>query len=170
MPCTLRQDFLYSWVAAVWEAGGDGDMMSVVQVTDRCRGREIQRCPARRFTKISLSCGVNLDADSTTEEGRRTSRRRISFSISNLLLLIALIAVCIAWWRDHNRERPRRYDIQGPISVSYTVRTSPTSTAGSRIKGVRGIDFQGASIAIHTLDGGIVLPSSRLISLRWNPE
>ena len=106
----------------------------------------------------------------SSNEGRGVMRRKLSFGIGNLLLVIALVAVCLAWWQDHHREQPRVHDVPGPLSVSYSIRTSPSSTSGSDYGGVQGIDFRGDNVIVHTKSGGLILPSSRLVHFRWATE
>ena len=114
--------------------------------------------------------GEKLDAESATNEGRRTPPSRLRFSMSNLLLLIALIAISMAWWVDKNRSSPQQYDIQGPVFVSYKVRTSPSSTSGGNISGVKGISYRGDNLIVHTENGGFVIPGNGLIEFIWRPE
>lgn len=111
-----------------------------------------------------------VNTDPTTNEDREPSRRPFSFGISNLLMLIALVAVCLAWWGSYIPATNRKFDIAGPISVSYSIRTSATSTSGSKIEGVRGIEFRGDNIVLYTTDGGVMLPGSSLIDFRWSQE
>lgn len=82
-------------------------------------------------------------------------------------MLVTLVAICIAWWSDPRRETAKEYDVPGPLTVSYSVRTSPTSTAGNKFKGASGIDFRGNHIVVHTKDGGLILASSSLIDFHW---
>ena len=85
-------------------------------------------------------------------------------------MLVALTAIAFAWWVDRNRSAPRRYDVLGPVAVSYKVRTSPSSTSGGSIVGVKGINYQGNNIILHTEYGGIVLPGNSLIEFAWTTE
>lgn len=111
-----------------------------------------------------------MSSDSATDEARNVASKRLSFGVGNLLLLIALVSISLAWWVDHNRSPTQKFDVVGPVSVSYTVRTSPNSTSGGRIDGVTGIDFQGDNIVVHTTTGGTVFLGSKLIAFRWDPE
>lgn len=97
--------------------------------------------------------------------------RRMSFSISNLLLIVTLTAICIAWYVDHHRPEPEteNYDIPGPVLVSYRIRTSESSTSGSTVEAI-GINYHGNHIIVHTRSGGFLLPVSRLISFRWTNQ
>lgn len=112
-----------------------------------------------------------MDVDSATGEGRKVPSKRLSFSLGNLLMLVALIAVSIAWWGDRNRSSsPPKYDIPGPISVSYKVRTSPSSTSGGSIGGVKGINYRGNNVIVYTESGGAVLAGDSLIRFTWVSE
>ncbi len=111
-----------------------------------------------------------MDADSTNDKRRIAASRRFSFGVSNLMLLVAIVAISIAWWVDHNRSAPSKYDVSGPVVVSYKVRSSPTTTVGGPIVGVRGINFRGETIVIYTANGGTVFLVNRLIEFSWEPE
>jgi hypothetical protein len=125
-------------------------------------GRYPTLCTARR---------EYLNVDSATDEGRKVPSKRLSFSVSNLLMLVALTAISMAWWVDRNRSSPPQgYDIPGPIFVSYKVRTSPSSTSGGNISGVTGINCQGGNIIVYTENGGTVMAGNSLIEFTWKSE
>ena len=86
------------------------------------------------------------------------------------MLFIALIAIGLAWWMDRNRVVIPRYDIPGPLTVSYTIQTSPNSTSGGRIVGVIGIDIKEDQVIVHTSKGGSVMSSSKLVHFSWQSE
>jgi hypothetical protein len=57
--------------------------------------------------------------------------RWVRFRITTILLLIAILAMGIAWYRDHQRLTERLYEIQNPMT-SWGVRqaTGPPNTSG----------------------------------------
>tara|TARA_B100001939_G_scaffold329003_1_gene324841 strand:+ start:58 stop:459 length:402 start_codon:yes stop_codon:yes gene_type:complete len=104
------------------------------------------------------------------EKPSKKDTKRASFSMGNLLMVIALVGICLAWWVDHNRPKLEAYDIQGPVRVTFTIRTSPNSKESGVIKDIDGIDFHGTTIVLHKEDGGQVLASSSLIYFHWSRE
>ena len=114
--------------------------------------------------------GEKLGANSVTDEGRKAPSKRLSVSMSNLLMLFTITAISIAWWVDRNRTSPQEYDIPGPIFVSYKVRTSSSSTSGGKVSGVKGINYQGNNIIVHTENGGTVMSGNSLIEFTWKQE
>ncbi|MDA7925125.1 hypothetical protein N9B60_06955 [Mariniblastus sp.] len=108
--------------------------------------------------------------DSSEDEVQKTRFQRPTFSMGNLLMVVALIGICLGWWVDHNRRGVQEYDIQGPVSIFYTIRTSPNSTAGGRFQGALGIDFRGSNIVVYTGDDGVVMPSSSMIDFSWKSD
>lgn len=85
-------------------------------------------------------------------------------------MVIALVGISLAWWVDHNRPELEEYDIRGPVSVTFSIRTSPNSKEGGVIKDIDGIDFHGATIVLHKENGGRVFPTSSLINFHWQSE
>ena len=104
------------------------------------------------------------------EKTSKKDARRPSFSMGNLLMVIALVGISLAWWVDHNRPELEEYDIRGPVSVTFSIRTSPNSKEGGVIKDIDGIDFHGATIVLHKEKGGRVFPASSLINFHWQSE
>ena len=90
--------------------------------------------------------------------------------MGNVLMVIALVGISLAWWVDHNRPKLEAYDIRGPVRVTFTIRTSPNSKESGVIKNIDGIDFHGTTIVLHKEDGGQVLPASSLIYFHWSRE
>jgi len=112
---------------------------------------------------------LELDTPLDEKTAKKDARRR-SFSMGNLLMVIALVGISLAWWVDHNRPELEEYDIRGPVSVTFSVRTSPNSKEGGVIKDIDGIDFHGATIVLHKENGGRVFPTSSLINFHWQSE
>jgi len=104
------------------------------------------------------------------EKPLKKDAKRPSFSMGNLLMVIALVGISLAWWVDHNRPKLEEYDIRGPVRVTFTIRTSPNSKESGVIKDIDGIDFHGTTIVLHKEDGGQVFPSSSLIYFHWSSE
>ena len=111
-----------------------------------------------------------MPTDISADQSQPKVSKRFSFGIGHLLMLIALVAVCFAWWIDHNQVAPREYSIDGPLTLSYKVRTSPNSTSGGSIGGVKGIDVLNDTVIVHTEQGGTVFSSNNLINFVWNRE
>jgi hypothetical protein len=100
---------------------------------------------------------------------------RWSFNLSTLLLLVALLAFIFAWSaerndRSKNTEPGPKYDVAGPLVVSYTLQTSPNSTAGQQHMEALGIDFKGSNVVVYTSNGGVVLPPHSLTECIWRPQ
>ena len=106
----------------------------------------------------------------TSNEDKPWYRKLLMFGLRDLLLLVTIIAISVAWWMDRNRVQEEAYDIQGPLTVIYTIRTSPNSTGGNKLKSVRGMDFEGGNIVIYADERGIVLSSANLIEFQWSSE
>lgn len=111
-----------------------------------------------------------MDTIYSEKKASQKNANRLSFSMGNLLLVIALIGISLGWWVDRNGSHSDQYDVQGLINVSYTIRKSPNSTAGGSIEDAEGIDFRGSNIVVYKKDSGVVLTANNLIDFRWGKE
>ena len=105
-----------------------------------------------------------VDAD-IRPTGRRAPAR-YSFSLSNLLLLVSLIAVGVCWWVDRSRSSNPKYDIHGPLSISYT-QTTGSKIVKKKLVGVSGIAFRNENVFLYWDNGGVLIPIDQLIELKW---
>ena len=89
-------------------------------------------------------------------------------------MVIALVAISIAWWIDHNRKPAEKYDVAGPITISYVVRNEghPNGITRSTIGGAVGINFQGGNLIVYTGKSGkvVVISGASLIECEWTRD
>ena len=113
---------------------------------------------------------MNVNSEASSAQQPKVASKRLSFGIGNLLLIVLVVAVAVAWWLDRNRVAYGQYDVPGPLTVSYDVRQSSNSRISQTLGDVIGIDLKGDCVVIHTDRGGVVLPQSGLIKLTWSKD
>ena len=97
----------------------------------------------------------------------RRAVRFASFSLRDLIFLVTIIAVCVAWWIDRSRPVAKSYDIVGPVSVWYEVTVSSNSRVKRNVREASGIDFVGDNIVVFTENGGVVIAPDNLLEFHW---
>lgn len=97
--------------------------------------------------------------------------RSWSFSIREMLLVVAVLGLLFAWWTERS-ESPapvKQFDVEGPLVVSYSLRLSPSDTV-SGTGNYKGIDFLPTGVVIHSDRGGKFCATESIISLVWDRD
>ena len=93
---------------------------------------------------------------------------RPRFSLSTLMLLIALSAVLLGWWMDHDKEPTTKpYDLAGPITAQYEYARNGKALGPHYVRNVLGVEFRDTDILIYTESGGKSITRDGLTYFEW---
>ena len=122
---------------------------------------------------------ASADDTPRSEPNRPTRLVWTQFQLRDAFWVVIIVALALGWWRQTQYEPPNDakamiidgvQHIEGPLTIRYSQRTSPTGTSSSTIREVSSLDIHPNFIVVTDRQGGRVFSNDGLIFFNWHLE